>query len=47
MSHKAKPSQGSYFLEIKIVVSKTNEDVIDVSVNTCCKLKLVFSEKRL
>ena len=23
------------------------EDVIDASVNTCCKLKLVFSEKRL
>ena len=23
------------------------EDVINASVNTCCKLKLVFSEKRL
>ena len=29
------------------MASKTNEDVIDASVNTCCKLKLVFSEKRL
>ena len=23
------------------------EDVIDASVNTCCKLKIVFLEKRL
>ena len=30
-----------------IKLPNINEDVIDASVNTCCKLNLVFSEKRL
>ena len=35
--------QLSWYLELPNIY----EDVIDASVNTCCKLKLVFSEKRL
>ena len=35
--------QLSWYLELPNIY----EDVINASVNTCCKLKLVFSEKRL
>ena len=33
--------------QLSCKLSNINEGVIDASVNACCKLKLVFLEKRL